>query len=99
VSCAALNLVRLQAPLHNGLAAANMKMGRWDEAETELQDALRKNDKDADTLSNLVACALHLGKPYSRYLTQLKMQAPDHVFVSRWAVAEADFDRAALAAA
>jgi coatomer subunit epsilon len=76
-----------------------MKMGRWEEAEAELQDALRKNDKDADTLANLVACALHLGKPYSRYLTQLKMQVPDHAFVGRWAAAEAAFDRAAMATA
>jgi coatomer subunit epsilon len=89
----------VQAQLHNGLAAANMKMGRWDEADTDLQDALKKDDKDADTLSNLVACMLHLGKPFTRHLTQLKMQAPAHALLSRWTAAEAAIDRAALASA
>lgn len=56
----------MQAKLHNGVAAANMRMLRWEEAETELQDALRKDDKDADALSNLIAVCLHLGKPYRR---------------------------------
>ena len=27
----------MQAKLHNGVAAANMRMLRWEEAETELQ--------------------------------------------------------------
>lgn len=89
----------VQAQLHNGLAAANMKMGRWDEAETDLQDALKKDDKDANTLANLVACMLQLGKPHTRHLTQLKMQAPEHPLLSRWETAEGAFDRAAMATA
>ena len=89
----------MQAQLHNGLAVANMKMGRWEEAETDLQDALKKDDKDSDTLANMVACMLHLSKPYNRHLTQLKMQAPQHPMLSRWSAAEEAFDRAALAAA
>lgn len=94
-----LSLCELQAQVHNGLAAANMKMGRWEEAETDLQDALKKDDKDPDTLANLVACMLHLGKPHGRHLTQLKMQAPSHPLLSRLTAAEEAFDRAALATA
>ena len=89
----------MQAQLHNGLAAANMKMGRWEEAETDLQDALKKDDKDADALANMVACMLHLAKPYARHLTQLKMRDPKHLLLARWSAAEEAFDRAALAAA
>jgi coatomer subunit epsilon len=57
---------RMQSKLHNGVAAANMRMLRWEEAETELHDALRKDDKDAEALANLIAVCLHLGKPYRR---------------------------------
>eukprot|EP01025_Chloroclados_australasicus_P000334 TRINITY_DN10178_c0_g1_i2.p1 TRINITY_DN10178_c0_g1~~TRINITY_DN10178_c0_g1_i2.p1 ORF type:complete len:225 (+),score=26.85 TRINITY_DN10178_c0_g1_i2:44-718(+) len=85
------------AKLHNGLAAANMKMGRWEEAEHELQDALRKDDKDPDALGNMISCALHLGKPHARFMNQLKMQSPHHVVVQRFKSAEDQFDRAALA--
>ena len=52
-----------------------MKMGRWEEAETDLQDALKKDDKDPEALANLVACLLHRGKPHERHLKQLRMQA------------------------
>jgi Flp pilus assembly protein TadD len=48
------------------VAAANIRMLRWEEAETELQDALRIDDKDAKALANLIAVCLHLGKPYRR---------------------------------
>lgn len=57
--------------------------------------ALEKSPKDADTLANLVACSLHLGKPAARYLTQLKQVAPAHAIVKRSEEGEAAFDRAA----
>ena len=49
--------------VYNGMALAHMKMGEWEEAERELQEALAKDAKDADTLANLVTVGLHLGKP------------------------------------
>lgn len=70
-----------------------MRMLRWEEAETELQDALRKDDKDPEALANLCAVAQHLGKPFKRYLTQLKMQHPSHPLVVRWDAAEREIDR------
>ncbi|PSC75635.1 coatomer subunit epsilon-1-like [Micractinium conductrix] len=81
--------------LHNSLAACQMRMGRWEDAESELLQAFEKNPKDADTLANLAAVSLHLGKPAARYHTQLKVVAPEHALVKRTEEGEAAFDRAA----
>lgn len=48
--------------LHNCLACMQMSMGRWEDAEAELLQALEKNSKDVDTLGNLAVVSLHLGK-------------------------------------
>lgn len=61
------------------------------------RQAFEKNPKDADTLANLVATSLHLGKPASRYMSQLKLVAPTHAIVKRAEEGEAAFDRAATA--
>lgn len=45
---------RSQPLLHNGLAVCHMKMGEWEDAERDLQEALGKDAKDADTLANLI---------------------------------------------
>lgn len=85
----------VQTPLLlNGKAVSCMHMGRFDEAETVLLEALNKDAKDPDTLANLVVCSLHLNKAASRYLSQLKMSHPDHVLIRRTTAAEAAFDRA-----
>ena len=81
--------------LHAGLAACQMRMGRWEDAESELLQGFEKNPKDADTLANLVAVSLHLGKSATRYASQLKIVAPDHAVVRRGEQAEEAFDRAA----
>lgn len=83
--------------LHNGLAACQMRMGRWEDAEGELLQAFEKNPKDADTLANLIAVSLHLGKAAARYQSQLKLVAPEHAIVRRSEEGEAAFDRAATA--
>lgn len=80
--------------LLNGKAVCCMQMGRFDEAETALLEALNKDAKDPDTLANLVVCNLHLSKSASRYLSQLKMSHSDHVLVKRASFAESAFDRA-----
>eukprot|EP00959_Pyramimonas_sp_CCMP1952_P177485 3710071-Pyramimonas_sp.AAC.1 len=54
--------------LYNGSAVCNMQMGQYEEAERELLEALNKDPKDADTLSNLAVISLHLGKPNARYI-------------------------------
>ncbi|XP_052201831.1 coatomer subunit epsilon-1 [Diospyros lotus] len=78
----------------NGKAVCCMHMGNFDEAETLLLEALNKDAKDPETLANLVVCSLHLGKPSSRYLNQLKLSHPDHMLVKRASSAEESFDRA-----
>ncbi|KAM7505736.1 hypothetical protein LguiB_004640 [Lonicera macranthoides] len=78
----------------NGKAVCCMHMGNFDDAETLLLEALNKDAKDPETLANLIVCSLHLGKPSSRYLSQLKLSHPDHTLVKRSSAAEESFDRA-----
>ncbi|KAK8960653.1 Coatomer subunit epsilon-1 [Platanthera guangdongensis] len=78
----------------NGKALCCMHMGRFDEAEALLLEALNKDAKDAETLANLIVCSLHVGKSASRYLSQLKLAHPDHILVKRISSAEDSFDRA-----
>ncbi len=58
----------LQASLYTGRAVCYMKMGKWEEAEQDLLEALNRDTKDANTLSNLISVALHLGKNPARYI-------------------------------
>ncbi|KAK6932030.1 hypothetical protein RJ641_001654 [Dillenia turbinata] len=91
--------------LLNGKAVCCINMGQFDEAETLLLEALNKaslkmccisfyDAKDAETLANLVVCSLHIRKPATRYLSQLKLYHPEHVLVKRLSSAEESFDRA-----
>lgn len=85
--------------LMNGSAVCHMHMGRYEDAETLLLEALQKDPKEADTLANLIVCDLHLGKPVTRYLNQLKSTAPMHVLIQRTAAAETAFEQAVTACA
>ncbi|KAK1375673.1 Coatomer subunit epsilon [Heracleum sosnowskyi] len=78
----------------NGKAVCSMHMGNFDEAESLLLEALNKDTKDPETLANMVVCCLHLGKPSSRYLSQLKLSQADHMLVKRVSTGEEAFDRA-----
>uniref|UniRef100_A0A7N1A6C4 Coatomer subunit epsilon n=1 Tax=Kalanchoe fedtschenkoi TaxID=63787 RepID=A0A7N1A6C4_KALFE len=78
----------------NGKAVCYMHKGNFDEAETLLLEALNKDAKDGETLADLVVCCLHLGKPSSRFLSQLKLSHPEHLLVKRMTTAEDSFDRA-----
>ena len=82
-------------PLMNGSAACLMRMGRYDDAERELLEALAKDSKHPETLANLFVCALHNGKPSSRYMNQLKMVSANHPIVMKSAELEKLFDEAA----
>ncbi|CAN6447486.1 unnamed protein product [Victoria cruziana] len=77
----------------NGKGVCCMHMGRFTEAEQLLLEALNKDANDAETLANLIVCCLHLGKPSTRYLSQLKLSHPDHMLVKRASAAEENFDR------
>jgi len=82
--------------LLNAMALCNLHMGRFEEAERLLQDALAKSSADPNTLANLVVCMQHMRKPpdvVSRYTNQLKALAPAHPWVAKQLEMEAMFDR------
>ncbi|EFJ24128.1 hypothetical protein SELMODRAFT_442567 [Selaginella moellendorffii] len=81
-------------PLMNGRAVCHMHMGQFDDAEQLLLDALLKDNKDADTLANLIVCCLHLGKSTTRHMSQLKSLQPDHPTIQRQVAAETMFQQA-----
>lgn len=86
--------------LHNGLACCQMMMGRWEDAEAELLQALEKSAKDVDTLNNLGLVSLHLGKTKdaARYKGMLHSVAGDtNLDVLRMTNAEQSFNTAAAA--
>lgn len=87
------------ASLYNGRATCAMKMGKYEDAEHDLQDAFNKDAKDPDTLANLITCGLHLNKNVARYLTQLKLVAANHPLVKKLDAAEDLFNRAAASLA
>ena len=48
--------------LYNGSAVCHMQMGQYEDAEKDLLEAINKDTKDVETLTNLAVCSLHLGK-------------------------------------
>ena len=80
--------------LFNGAATCAMAMGRFEDAEKELLEALQRDSKDPDTLHNLAVCALHLGKPATRFFNQLKTLTPKPGAVGKMEELEKMFDTA-----
>ena len=85
--------------LLNGAAVCNMVMGKFEEAEKQSLEALSKDPKQPDALANLVSVCLHLNKPASKYLTQLKAADPNHPLSKKLGSLEEKFVHAAAAAA
>eukprot|EP00798_Chlamydomonas_sp_ICE-L_P017567 gene17567-23890_t len=85
--------------LYNGRAVCHMKTGDYEEAERDLLEAFGRDAKDPDTLANLITAGLHLGKNTARYVTQLKMLAPNHTVVKRLEAGDELFERAAASMA
>ena len=80
--------------LYNGSAVCQMTMGRYDDAEKDLVEAINKDSKDPDTLQNLAVCSLHLGKSMTRFLNQLKTLSPKPACIAQLESLEAAFDAA-----
>jgi len=82
--------------LLNGMAAANMSKGDYEDAEKLLQEAQSKNPNDADTLINLVVCLQHRGTSEEladSALSTLRTLHPKHAWVQKVAQLEDSFAR------
>jgi Flp pilus assembly protein TadD len=82
--------------LLNGQACALIGQGKFEEAESALQEALEKDPNDADTLVNMIVLSQSQGRApevANRYLSQLKDSHAGHPFVKTFALKEQEFER------
>lgn len=83
------------ASLLNGQAVCLINQGKFEEAESILQDAMEKDSNNPDTLVNMIVIAKNTNKPEvaSRFLSQIKDSNVDHQFVKDYTAKETEFDR------
>jgi coatomer subunit epsilon len=82
-------------PILNGLALCNIALGRTEDAERVLQEALAKNPNFPATLINVIACSKYKNKPselVARYMERLTQVAPDSAWLKDVQAKEAEFD-------
>merc|ERR1712136_78044 len=75
------------AMLLNGQATCFISQGKYEEAESALQEALEKDSNNSDTLVNLIVLSQLSSKApevCQRYLSQLNDSAPDHPLVKEF---------------
>lgn len=86
--------------LLNSQAACYLRMGKLEEAESTLKEALEKDANDADTLVNMVVLSQLSGKStevVNRFVSQLKSGHPTCRFSADLVAKEEEFDRCAAA--
>jgi coatomer protein complex subunit epsilon len=84
--------------IFNGMAAANMGQGDFEDAESNVNSALQMNSNDVDSLINLVAILQHTRPSDARIsstLSLLQHQHPHHPYVKAYLASEDSFNRIA----
>lgn len=82
----------------NGMAVCHLAMGKSDESERVLKEALTKNPNCATTLINVICSSKYVNKPaelVSRYFAQLELVASSNVWLADYKRKEAEFDQLA----
>jgi len=82
--------------LLNGQAVTFIGQGKYEEAESALQEALDKDSNNAESLINMIVLQKYLEKGpeiSNRYLSQLKDANPGHPFIQDLKQKESDFVR------
>lgn len=85
--------------LLNGQATCFIHQGKYEEADSALQESISKDPNNADALINLIVLSQLSGKApevAKRYLIQLQESHKDHPYVRDYAAKEAEFNRLAL---
>ncbi|XP_055348529.1 coatomer subunit epsilon-like [Paramacrobiotus metropolitanus] len=81
----------------NGMVTALLCMGRWEEAEGYLQEALQKDPNNPSILANLIVCGGHTAKQddvINRYINQLQDSHPNHQLTQLFNVKTRELERA-----
>lgn len=80
--------------LHNLAGACLMHLGKWEDAETSLKEALQKDPNSGGALVNMANVCLRLNKHplAARYVAQLKTLPKGHSWLDNVTQAEANFD-------
>lgn len=82
--------------LLNGQAVALMGQGKFEDAESLIQEALDKDNNNAETLINSIVVSQYLGKApevTNRYLNQLKDSNINHPYVKDVLSKERELDQ------